>query len=216
MGETEFWVAVAKIIWINILLSGDNAVVIALACRGLPHRQRLWGMVLGAGVAVGAAHRVHRRGRLADAAALSQDRRRAGAVLDRRQAAGSRRAGRERDRGGRASLARGAHRRHRRYRHEPRQRHRHRGGGRRQHGAAGARARRQHSDDGRRRALIMALLERFPILVWARRRAARLDRRRGDRDRSGGDGLSDPAHYGVAAARIGRHMARRRPALCWC
>ena len=52
MGEPEFWVAVAKIIWINILLSGDNAVVIAMACRGLPHRQRIWGMVIGAGVAV--------------------------------------------------------------------------------------------------------------------------------------------------------------------
>ena len=52
LGEAEFWVAVAKIIWINILLSGDNAVVIAMACRGLPHRQRIWGMILGAGVAV--------------------------------------------------------------------------------------------------------------------------------------------------------------------
>ncbi len=52
LGEAEFWVAVAKIIWINILLSGDNAVVIAMACRGLPARQRLWGMILGAGVAV--------------------------------------------------------------------------------------------------------------------------------------------------------------------
>src|SRR5215475_6078475 len=52
MGHTAFWVAVLKIVWINILLSGDNAVVIAIACRGLPHRQRLWGMVLGAGVAV--------------------------------------------------------------------------------------------------------------------------------------------------------------------
>src|SRR5665647_2184898 len=52
MDRTEFWVVVAKIIWINILLSGDNAVVIAMACRGLPHRQRLWGMILGAGVAV--------------------------------------------------------------------------------------------------------------------------------------------------------------------
>ncbi|MGZ8309860.1 MAG: TerC family protein, partial [Rhodoplanes sp.] len=41
-----------KIIWINILLSGDNAVVIAMACRGLPPRQRMWGMILGAGVAV--------------------------------------------------------------------------------------------------------------------------------------------------------------------
>lgn len=53
MGHTDFWLALAKIMWINILLSGDNAVVIAMACRGLPHRQRVWGMVLGAGVAVG-------------------------------------------------------------------------------------------------------------------------------------------------------------------
>jgi len=52
MSHTAFWVALLKIMWINILLSGDNAVVIAMACRGLPHRQRVWGMVLGAGVAV--------------------------------------------------------------------------------------------------------------------------------------------------------------------
>jgi YjbE family integral membrane protein len=52
MGHAEFWFALAKIIWINILLSGDNAVVIAMACRGLPHKQRIWGMILGAGVAV--------------------------------------------------------------------------------------------------------------------------------------------------------------------
>ncbi|HET9716640.1 MAG TPA: TerC family protein [Pseudolabrys sp.] len=53
IGHTEFWIALAKIMWINILLSGDNAVVIAMACRGLPPRQRVWGMILGAGVAVG-------------------------------------------------------------------------------------------------------------------------------------------------------------------
>jgi YjbE family integral membrane protein len=52
MGQAEFWLALAKIMWINILLSGDNAVVIAMACRNLPPRQRAWGMVLGAGVAV--------------------------------------------------------------------------------------------------------------------------------------------------------------------
>jgi len=52
MGQADFWIALAKIMWINILLSGDNAVVIAMACRGLPPRQRVWGMVLGAGVAV--------------------------------------------------------------------------------------------------------------------------------------------------------------------
>jgi YjbE family integral membrane protein len=43
---------VLKIIWINILLSGDNAVVIALACRSLPPHQRKWGIILGALVAV--------------------------------------------------------------------------------------------------------------------------------------------------------------------
>ena len=52
MGRTEFWAAVLQIIFINILLSGDNAVVIAMACRGLPRRERIWGMALGAGVAV--------------------------------------------------------------------------------------------------------------------------------------------------------------------
>ncbi len=51
MATPAFWVAVVQIIWINILLSGDNAVVIALACRELPPRERLWGMVIGAGVA---------------------------------------------------------------------------------------------------------------------------------------------------------------------
>ncbi len=50
--DPAFWVAVGQIIWINVLLSGDNALVIALACRDLQPRQRLWGMILGAGVAV--------------------------------------------------------------------------------------------------------------------------------------------------------------------
>lgn len=50
--QPQFWVALTKIIWINILLSGDNALVIALACRSLEPRQRMWGMILGAGVAV--------------------------------------------------------------------------------------------------------------------------------------------------------------------
>ncbi|MFZ4806660.1 MAG: TerC family protein [Hyphomicrobiaceae bacterium] len=45
-------VQVLKIIWINILLSGDNAVVIALACRSLPAHQRKWGIIFGAGAAV--------------------------------------------------------------------------------------------------------------------------------------------------------------------
>jgi len=48
-GSPQFWVAGFEIIVINILLSGDNAVVIALACRNLPKRQRklgiFWGVV---------------------------------------------------------------------------------------------------------------------------------------------------------------------------
>jgi YjbE family integral membrane protein len=49
---TAFWLPLLEIIWINILLSGDNAVVIALACRSLPERQRTLGVMLGSGVAV--------------------------------------------------------------------------------------------------------------------------------------------------------------------
>lgn len=52
MQQPAFWLAVGKIIWINVLLSGDNALVIALACRGLEPKQRLWGMILGAAAAV--------------------------------------------------------------------------------------------------------------------------------------------------------------------
>ena len=52
MHTTAFWIAVGKIIWINVLLSGDNALVIAMACRGLHGRHRLWGMIIGAGIAV--------------------------------------------------------------------------------------------------------------------------------------------------------------------
>lgn len=46
------WGKLLEIIILNIVLSGDNAVVIALACRGLPPAQRTKGIVLGAGVAV--------------------------------------------------------------------------------------------------------------------------------------------------------------------
>ena len=48
----EFWVGLLKIIWINILLSGDNAVVIALAARGLPPEQQRKAILFGSGAAV--------------------------------------------------------------------------------------------------------------------------------------------------------------------
>ncbi len=52
LSYTAFWFAVLQIIFVNLLLSGDNAVVIAMACRGLPPPQRRWGIILGAAVAV--------------------------------------------------------------------------------------------------------------------------------------------------------------------
>jgi YjbE family integral membrane protein len=47
-GTPQFWLAGLEIIVVNILVSGDNAVVIALACRNLPPRQRTWGVFWGA------------------------------------------------------------------------------------------------------------------------------------------------------------------------
>ncbi|MFD0668125.1 TerC family protein [Ramlibacter sp. MAHUQ-53] len=47
-----FWIAVGQIILIDILLGGDNAVVIALACRGLPPTQRRLGIIYGTAGAI--------------------------------------------------------------------------------------------------------------------------------------------------------------------
>jgi YjbE family integral membrane protein len=52
-GAPQFWVSVLQIIVVNILLSGDNAVVIALACRNLSPRQRRLGILWGVFGAVG-------------------------------------------------------------------------------------------------------------------------------------------------------------------
>ncbi len=46
-GSPQFWIAVLQIIAIDILLGGDNAVVIALACRNLPAKQRKLGIFWG-------------------------------------------------------------------------------------------------------------------------------------------------------------------------
>ncbi len=51
--SSTFWVSLLQIIWIDLLLSGDNAVVIALACRSLPEKQRKVGIWLGASAAIG-------------------------------------------------------------------------------------------------------------------------------------------------------------------
>jgi YjbE family integral membrane protein len=49
---SEFWIGLMKIIWINIILSGDNAVVIALAARSLPEEQQRKAIMFGSGAAV--------------------------------------------------------------------------------------------------------------------------------------------------------------------
>ena len=47
-----FWARLLNIIIIDIILAGDNAVVIAMAVRSLPRKQRKWGIILGSGTAV--------------------------------------------------------------------------------------------------------------------------------------------------------------------
>ena len=52
LNNTDFWIGLMKIIWINIILSGDNAVVIALAARSLPPHQQKNAILFGSGAAV--------------------------------------------------------------------------------------------------------------------------------------------------------------------
>ena len=52
LGTHEFWIGLAKIIGVNIVLSGDNAVVIALAARSLPARQQKMAIFWGSGAAI--------------------------------------------------------------------------------------------------------------------------------------------------------------------
>ncbi|MBK7279379.1 TerC family protein [Candidatus Aalborgicola defluviihabitans] len=51
-GSADFWIGLLKIVWINIILSGDNAVVIALAARSLPSGQQKKAIFFGSGAAV--------------------------------------------------------------------------------------------------------------------------------------------------------------------
>jgi YjbE family integral membrane protein len=52
VGSTHFWLALLEIIWVNILLSGDNAVVIALAARSLPPKQQRTAIIFGSSGAI--------------------------------------------------------------------------------------------------------------------------------------------------------------------
>ena len=53
LSTSEFWIALAQIILINIVLSGDNAVVIALASRSLPPKQQKKAILFGSMGAIG-------------------------------------------------------------------------------------------------------------------------------------------------------------------
>ena len=50
--DPRFWAGLLQIIWIDIILSGDNAVVIALACRRLPRHQQRVAIFAGTGAAI--------------------------------------------------------------------------------------------------------------------------------------------------------------------
>ena len=50
--NAAFFIALLKIIWVNILLSGDNAVVIALAARNLAAEQQKKAIIFGSGAAI--------------------------------------------------------------------------------------------------------------------------------------------------------------------
>lgn len=50
--DWAFFLGILNIVIIDLILAGDNAVVIAMAVRSLPRKQRQWGIILGAGAAV--------------------------------------------------------------------------------------------------------------------------------------------------------------------
>lgn len=50
--SAAFWTALGSIIWVNIILSGDNAVVIALAARSLPAKQQKLAVFWGSAAAI--------------------------------------------------------------------------------------------------------------------------------------------------------------------
>ena len=52
LSQATFWAALGNIILVNIVLSGDNAVVIALAARSLPPKQQKQAILFGSGAAI--------------------------------------------------------------------------------------------------------------------------------------------------------------------
>jgi len=52
MGANEFFIALVQIVAIDIVLGGDNAIIIALACRNLPQKQKRLGILWGTAGAI--------------------------------------------------------------------------------------------------------------------------------------------------------------------
>ena len=181
-GSPQFWVAALEIIVINILLSGDNAVVIALACRNLPKAQRKLGIFWGV---VGAVVLRIILTFFAVQLLLLPYVQLVGAALlvwigIKLVARGRRR--RPRDRGERPADLGDQDGDHRRPRDEPRQRDRRRGRGQGQPAAARVRARHQHPARRRRRPAHHEADRAASLAGDRRRRTSRIHRRR---DRGG-------------------------------
>jgi hypothetical protein len=83
LASPTFWLAVLQIIAIDILLGGDNAVVIALACRKLPEAQRNKGIFWGVFGAIGLRIVLIYFRPATAGGPLPQDHRRPAVVLDR-------------------------------------------------------------------------------------------------------------------------------------
>ena len=47
LASAPFWLAIGKIAWVDVLLSGDNAIVIALAARNLPPARQRQAVLIG-------------------------------------------------------------------------------------------------------------------------------------------------------------------------
>ena len=58
LSDPHFWTSWLRIVLIDLLLAGDNALVIALAVRSLPAREQFWGRVFGTGGAETAAKKL--------------------------------------------------------------------------------------------------------------------------------------------------------------
>ena len=198
-----------QIILVNIVLSGDNAVVIALACRNLPPHQRKIGILLGTGVAVALRIIFYLMIAWLSGVPFLKVDRRAPAALDRRQARDRRGRARARGQRLRPALAGRADHRHRRRRDEPRQRARHRRRRPGRHAARPPRPRHLDPADRGRRLPDHHADQPLPGPDLDRRRPPGLGRRRDAGGRSRDPELAQRQRAAVRPPEAGRSGRRR-------